>query len=764
MFSDSIYYHLMLSCFFSFHILIILLPAFNAQSCPNNCNNQGLCDKYSRCTCSEGFQGADCSEKICPFDYAWSDESTAIDKAHKRMECSNRGVCTRSTGDCACMDGFTGQSCERLGCNLNCNGYGKCTTLHDRANRYRDDNSIKYTYNYVWDANKIMGCMCDRHFHGYDCSLRTCPDGDDPLTTSQVNEIQLIQCIAISGSFVLYYKGYPSATIPYNANAATLKAALLKIPLLTGITVTFSISSGKVCQTSINAIKIEFTTQFGSRPPLVAVANTVMSTAGGAVTVVADGVSSITDSLGVTYFAKKGTKEAEDCANRGLCTTSDGTCSCYTSNGDVYSSSDGYGGPGTRGDCGYIYSGTTVSTCPGEVQCSGHGVCDQTTYRCTCSAGYTSGDCSLRSCPQGLSWFQYPTANEETHSVYSECSEMGICDPSSGRCTCRSGFYGEACQFMACGGGVSTPCNGHGRCMNMAELALWAHDNGDATSYTYGLDPNNAYTWDAYRVHGCFCDEGFEGYDCSLRSCPMGDDAGTYDDHAEVQLLTCIADEGSFTLTFRQKTTGPIYVNATKEELEFALEQLSTLTDLAVYFSLDALPPNVTLSYSQPSKLLPEGFPNWGKFNTTSEDVVSYHKISRSKVLSNSSVCTTDGSQVVVIHFETIHGDLPSLTAGVSLLALGGNVGSGVIDIGTDGKSVTGLNNKGWSTTLTSIKGTTEMAVCNNRGLCNKYLGLCNCFSTWSSSDGKGGPGEMHDCGYRNKHLYSEFDSFRIDT
>jgi len=38
--------------------------------------------------------------------------------------------------------------------------------------------------------------------------------------------------------------------------------------------------------------------QFGTQPPLVAVANAAMVNAGGAVTVVADGVSSLTDSLG----------------------------------------------------------------------------------------------------------------------------------------------------------------------------------------------------------------------------------------------------------------------------------------------------------------------------------------------------------------------------------------------------------------------------------------------------------------------------------
>jgi len=46
---------------------------------------------------------------------------------------------------------------------------------------------VQYTYNYVWDANKVKGCVCDIRFEGYDCSLRTCPTGDDPLTTGQVS-------------------------------------------------------------------------------------------------------------------------------------------------------------------------------------------------------------------------------------------------------------------------------------------------------------------------------------------------------------------------------------------------------------------------------------------------------------------------------------------------------------------------------------------------------------------------------------------------
>ena len=60
----------------------------------------------------------------------------------------------------------------------------------------------------------------------------------------------------------------------------------------------------------------------------------------------------------------------------------------------------------------------------------------------------------------------------------------------------------------------------------MAELALAATAHGDATSYTYGLDANKASTWDADRLFGCLCDDGYQGYDCSQRTCPRGDDPG----------------------------------------------------------------------------------------------------------------------------------------------------------------------------------------------------------------------------------------------
>jgi hypothetical protein len=172
---------------------------------------------------------------------------------------------------------------------------------------------------------------------------------------------------------------------------------------------------------------------------------------------------------------------------------------------------------------------------------------------------------------------------------------------------------------------------------------------GDAADYTYGDDPNNADTWDAHRIFGCLCDEGslllylwivlhrvtddvigFTGYDCSLRTCPSGDDPGTYEDHVEVQMLQCIgefhsfislsyehcwllsratfaADDGYFTLSFRQAVTGRLNVNITATELKYALQNLTTLTKLSVYYTRDGPIPNVTLGIEKPRLPLPEG-------------------------------------------------------------------------------------------------------------------------------------------------------------
>jgi len=679
----------------------MLQPSRVAARCPNLCSGHGDCDEYLRCSCWAGWSGGDCSERLCPRGLAWADEARGVDSAHFEAECSNRGTCDRIDGVCQCMDGFTGNACQRRECESDCNGHGSCMSMKTLSENFYDENSLRFEYTTVWDAAKMYGCACDYPYTGFDCGLVDCPTGDDPLTPGQTNEVQIFKCEATGGTFVFYYEGKATGTIKWNMRDTEVKAQIERHPLIKEVDVTFSTGS-TVCQTSsINIVRVEFTQDFGSLSPLVPGIEGLDD--GGSVLVSADGVTTIADSQGVTSSSVKGTKETNYCSDRGLCDTTTGVCACYDTNGDSYASSDGYGSAGTRGDCGYALTSTT--TCPGEPQCSGHGLCDSSTFKCMCSTGWMGGDCSQRGCPSGLSWFSYPSQDQTAHDDYEECSNAGTCDRSTGLCECGLSFYGRSCEYLACGGGIDNACTGHGRCMSMAELALHANDNGDATEFTYGTDPNLAKTWDAHRINGCLCDAGYEGYDCSLRTCPLGDDPATYGQYNELQVVRCEAAGGSLRIGFRQAMTRPIPFNATRAAVERELESLPTITDIEVAF-------------------------------TGVDDRLCYSS-------GNGETCN-----VGQIQFVTEHGDVPDLVFDTSLLAdITGDAGTGIVDLYSDGDSVpSGVDD---CPTETSILGDTESLPCSGRGLCSRETGECACFSGFSSSNAKGGPGNLNDCGYR---------------
>ena len=200
---------------------------------------------------------------------------------------------------------------------------------------------------------------------------------------------------------------------------------------------------------------------------------------------------------------------------------------------------------------------------------------------------------------------------------------------------------------------------------------------------------------------------------CRDRTCPYGDDPvtltveGSTSDPPEAQanerqLLACKATEGTFTLSFRQQTTGPLGVNVTATELEAALEALTTITDVRVRM----------------------------------------HGAGRR---ANGALCDEDGAAVAQVQFVTEHGDVPAITADVSaLLDMNVHKHHGKFYVKTDGQTYTSGGVK-----YASFTGTTENVECSNHGVCDRLTGLCECFVGWTSSDGEGGYGMQNDCGAR---------------
>lgn len=215
------------------HTLLALAAGVGIVSaaCPNDCSGHGVCDS-AQCECYRNWFGPDCSDRVCTFGRAFIDNPTGDlngdglhepsrafdpsvntivqgishvvggrselydehygyargsrvvdwDEAHFYRECSNKGICDRSTGQCDCFPGYWGEGCDRTVCPNDCSGHGMCRTLAD---------SYEPLY-FAWDLHKTTKCECDPGFSGPDCSLRLCPRGADPVQNAQIvtNSIQ----------------------------------------------------------------------------------------------------------------------------------------------------------------------------------------------------------------------------------------------------------------------------------------------------------------------------------------------------------------------------------------------------------------------------------------------------------------------------------------------------------------------------------------------------------------------------------------------
>ncbi|RYG55908.1 hypothetical protein EON66_04185, partial [archaeon] len=167
------------------------------------------------------------------------------------------------------------------------------------------------------------------------------------------------------------------------------------------------------------------------------------------------------------------------------------------------------------------YDGSRCANDCYEYVTPAHGYCsDGLMPVCQCSDQWRTepNDCSQRTCASAPAWFDFPTSATVAHSESTPCASRGACNTTIGTCACDTLFEGQACQRMVCPGHVSgAPCNGHGRCMTLREAGRTrqARDGNPGVDYA---------EWDADRIQVCVCDDGWEGFDCALRSCPAGSD------------------------------------------------------------------------------------------------------------------------------------------------------------------------------------------------------------------------------------------------
>jgi len=162
--------------------------------------------------------------------------------AHYYAECSNKGICDRSTGTCGCFEGYEGSGCQRASCPVSsggvCSSHGTCETIRTLADM---DNNNVYE---LWDQDATMGCNCDGGFQGSDCSEKICKFGPDPLYYDDFQNIRYANftydfyttaSAAVSGNYSIIFtdhsgQEWQTEAISINADCDAVTDALEAIP------------------------------------------------------------------------------------------------------------------------------------------------------------------------------------------------------------------------------------------------------------------------------------------------------------------------------------------------------------------------------------------------------------------------------------------------------------------------------------------------------------------------------------------------------
>ncbi|GJQ68986.1 hypothetical protein Trydic_g10298 [Trypoxylus dichotomus] len=152
--------------------------------CTSKCQNGEYSDDV--CWCYKGWTGEFCNEKECPFGYYGKDCNK-----HCRCQSDTTRHCDRITGECTCITGWIGNTCEEPcpymtfgdGCNSTC----ECEDgNHDGCHQSTGECVCKREWTGITCKRKCKcsngycdnygNCICDSGWQGRSCD-KQCDEG-----------------------------------------------------------------------------------------------------------------------------------------------------------------------------------------------------------------------------------------------------------------------------------------------------------------------------------------------------------------------------------------------------------------------------------------------------------------------------------------------------------------------------------------------------------------------------------------------------------
>eukprot|EP00057_Strongylocentrotus_purpuratus_P013953 XP_011668427.1 PREDICTED: multiple epidermal growth factor-like domains protein 10 [Strongylocentrotus purpuratus] len=105
----------------------------------------------------------------------------------------------------------------------------------------------------------------------------------------------------------------------------------------------------------------------------------------------------------------------------------------------------------------YCPEGTYGPNCANQCQCQNNGVCNPATGKCTCKPGWKGEVCAVP-CRRG----RY---GQDCRSRCT-CFNCASCNPVNGTCQCPEGFQGDQCELQCLSGTYGVNCNLQCQCQN----------------------------------------------------------------------------------------------------------------------------------------------------------------------------------------------------------------------------------------------------------------------------------------------------------